>query len=241
MSKLERKLAGDGLVITGELPVVDGGGIEAVRAEARAVRAVGRCRQRDRQHRRARARLQRRRRDRAQDARHGADPAGRLPRQEPPRDPGRHRRRRAARRREHLLPHRRRRHGRRREGGAPGLRPRRPAGDRHRGRDRARRVPLGPQDRAGAAPLHRRRREPGRAAAGLSRASARSRRRARARASCSCRSVTSPRISRRSAPSGRASGCSSARRSCPRSASSPARGRSSSWTPRCRASRCRRR
>ena len=31
MSKLEQKLAGDGLVITGELPVVDGGGIEAVR------------------------------------------------------------------------------------------------------------------------------------------------------------------------------------------------------------------
>src|SRR3954453_7334105 len=31
MSRLEQKLAGDGLVITGELPVVDGGGIEAVR------------------------------------------------------------------------------------------------------------------------------------------------------------------------------------------------------------------
>ena len=31
MSELERKLAGDGLVITGELPVVDGGGIDAVR------------------------------------------------------------------------------------------------------------------------------------------------------------------------------------------------------------------
>ncbi|MDX6561535.1 MAG: methylenetetrahydrofolate reductase [Gaiellales bacterium] len=31
MSKLEQKLAGDGLVITGELPVVDGGGLEAVR------------------------------------------------------------------------------------------------------------------------------------------------------------------------------------------------------------------
>ena len=42
----------------------------------------------------------------------------------------------------------------------------------------ARRVSLGPQDRAGAAPLHRRRREPGRAAAGLPRRSARSRRRA---------------------------------------------------------------
>src|SRR6476646_3656026 len=31
MSRLEQKLAGEGLVITGELPVVDGGGIEAVR------------------------------------------------------------------------------------------------------------------------------------------------------------------------------------------------------------------
>ena len=31
MSKLEQKLMGDGLVVTGELPVVDGGGIEAVR------------------------------------------------------------------------------------------------------------------------------------------------------------------------------------------------------------------
>jgi methylenetetrahydrofolate reductase (NADPH) len=31
VSKLEQKLAGDGLVITGELPVVDGGGLEAVR------------------------------------------------------------------------------------------------------------------------------------------------------------------------------------------------------------------
>jgi methylenetetrahydrofolate reductase (NADPH) len=32
MSELERKLAGEGLVLTGELPVVDGGGLEAVRA-----------------------------------------------------------------------------------------------------------------------------------------------------------------------------------------------------------------
>jgi methylenetetrahydrofolate reductase (NADPH) len=31
VSRLEQKLAGDGLVITGELPVVDGGGLEAVR------------------------------------------------------------------------------------------------------------------------------------------------------------------------------------------------------------------
>ncbi|MDX6539131.1 MAG: methylenetetrahydrofolate reductase, partial [Gaiellales bacterium] len=31
MSELERKLAGDGLVITGELPGVDGGGMDAVR------------------------------------------------------------------------------------------------------------------------------------------------------------------------------------------------------------------
>ena len=31
MSRLEQKLAGDGLVVTGELPVVDGGGIDAVR------------------------------------------------------------------------------------------------------------------------------------------------------------------------------------------------------------------
>ena len=170
MSELERKLAGDGLVITGELPVVDGGGLDAVRAEARAVRAVGRRRQRDRQHRRARARVQRRGRDRAEAARRRADHAGRLPRQEPPRDPGRHRRRRAARHREHLLPDRRRRDGGRRAGGPPGLRPRRPAGDRHGRGDRARRVPLGPQDRAGAAPLHRRRREPGRTAARLPRA-----------------------------------------------------------------------
>jgi methylenetetrahydrofolate reductase (NADPH) len=33
MSVLEQKLAGDGLVITGELPIVDGGGLEAVRAK----------------------------------------------------------------------------------------------------------------------------------------------------------------------------------------------------------------
>jgi methylenetetrahydrofolate reductase (NADPH) len=72
--------------------VVDGGGIEAVRrkleqyepwvdavnatdntaAHAHASNVVGR--------------------DRAAEARHGADPAGRLPRQEPARDPGRHRR-----------------------------------------------------------------------------------------------------------------------------------------------------
>jgi methylenetetrahydrofolate reductase (NADPH) len=32
VSELERKLAGDGLVITGELPVVDGGGLDAVRS-----------------------------------------------------------------------------------------------------------------------------------------------------------------------------------------------------------------
>ena len=71
--------------------------------------------------------------------------------------------------------------------------------------------------------------------------SARSRRRAPARASCSCRSATSPPTSRRSAPSGRASASSSAPRCCPRSASSPGRGRSSSWTRRCRASWFRRR
>jgi methylenetetrahydrofolate reductase (NADPH) len=33
MSELERKLAGDGLVITGELPIVDGGGLDAVQAK----------------------------------------------------------------------------------------------------------------------------------------------------------------------------------------------------------------
>jgi len=33
MSELERKLAGDGIVITGELPIVDGGGLDAVRAK----------------------------------------------------------------------------------------------------------------------------------------------------------------------------------------------------------------
>jgi 5-methyltetrahydrofolate--homocysteine methyltransferase len=33
MSELERKLAGSGLVITGELPIVDGGGLDAVRAK----------------------------------------------------------------------------------------------------------------------------------------------------------------------------------------------------------------
>jgi len=70
--------------------------------------------------------------------------------------------------------------------------------------------------------------------------SARSRRRAQARASCSCRSGTSLPTWRRSAPTGRASASSSARRSCPRSCSSGARGRSSSWTPTCRASRSRR-
>ena len=139
MSELERKLAGDGLVITAELPMVDGGGLDAVRQRARAVRAVGRRDQRDRQHGRARARLQRRDRDRAQAARRRADHAGRLPRQEPARAAGRHRRRGAARRREHLLPDRRRRDRGRRAGGAPRLRPRRPAADRHRGRDRARR------------------------------------------------------------------------------------------------------
>ena len=31
MSELERKLAGEGLVITGELSAVDGGGLDAVR------------------------------------------------------------------------------------------------------------------------------------------------------------------------------------------------------------------
>ena len=31
MSELERKLAGGGLVITGEMPVIDGGGLDAVR------------------------------------------------------------------------------------------------------------------------------------------------------------------------------------------------------------------
>ena len=192
MSELERKLAGDGLVITGELPVVDGGGHGRRAPAARAVRAVGRRDQRDRQHRRARARLQRRGRDRAQAARRRADHADRLPRQEPARDPGRHRRRRAARHREHLLPDRRRRDRGRRAGGAPRLRPRRPAADRHGGRDRARRVPLGPQRSSrrrtsSSAPsrTRARRRSP-------TAPSARSRRRAPARASCSCRSVTSP-------------------------------------------------
>ena len=33
MSELERKLAGSGLVVTGELPIVDGGGLDAVRAK----------------------------------------------------------------------------------------------------------------------------------------------------------------------------------------------------------------
>ena len=33
MSELERKLAGGGVVITGELPIVDGGGLDAVRAK----------------------------------------------------------------------------------------------------------------------------------------------------------------------------------------------------------------
>ena len=183
---------------------------------------MGRRRQRDRQHRRARARVQRRGRDRAQDARRRADHAGRLPRQEPPRDPGRHRRRRAA---------RRSRTSRCLTGDDV------TAGDEQEARRvfdldgpqvivtaaaiARGRVPLGPQDRARAAPLHRRRREPGRAAARLPRRSARSRRRAPARASCSCRSATSPRSSRRSAPRGRASASSSARRSCRRSASSP--------------------
>ena len=60
-------------------------------------------------------------------ARGGADHAGRLPRQEPARAGGRHRRREHVRRREHLLPDRRRRDRRRRAGGAPGVRPRRPA------------------------------------------------------------------------------------------------------------------
>jgi methylenetetrahydrofolate reductase (NADPH) len=33
VSELERKLAGDGLVVTGELPIVDGGGLDAVQAK----------------------------------------------------------------------------------------------------------------------------------------------------------------------------------------------------------------
>jgi methylenetetrahydrofolate reductase (NADPH) len=33
VSELERKLAGDGLVLTGELPIVDGGGLDAVQAK----------------------------------------------------------------------------------------------------------------------------------------------------------------------------------------------------------------
>ena len=89
--------------------------------------AVRRRDQRDRQRRRARARVERRDGGRDDPPRRRADHAGRLPGQEPARAAGRHRRRQHVRRREHLLPDRRRRDRRRRAGGAPRVRPRRPA------------------------------------------------------------------------------------------------------------------
>ena len=88
---------------------------------------------------------------------------GRLPRQEPTRLPGGHRRCRAARRRERLLPDGRRRDRRRRAGGAAGLRPRRSSARQRRLDDRRRPLPVRPSDRAGARPLHRSGREPRRA------------------------------------------------------------------------------
>ena len=126
--------------------------------------ALGGRDERDRQHGRSRARFERRGGDRPRPGRCRADPPGRLPRQEPDRLPGGHRRRGVSRRREHLLPDRRRRHGRRRARGAASVRPRRPAADRGRDRPLAGPLPLGTPDRAGAGVVRRRRRERGRAA-----------------------------------------------------------------------------
>ena len=185
--------AGDRLILTGEAPSVDGGPLEAFHERIAEMAHVGGRDERDRQHGRARSRLERRRRDRPPARRGRADHAGRLPRQEPARHPGGHRRRCAARRREHLLPDRGRRHRRRRARGDARVRPRRPAA--HSRRDRcSHRAATSPDARSSPAPrLFVGAVENAAApAARTSRASGRRRRSRPARASCSCRSAYHP-------------------------------------------------
>ena len=162
--------AGERLVLTGEAPAIDGGDARRVQRAHRGDGAwVDAMNATDNTAAHAHAsNVAVRDRDRAGGRR--ADPAGRLPGQEPARLPGRHRRGGAARRREHLLPDRRRRHRRRRAGGPARLRPRRPAARSASPPALARGpLPLRAPARPAAAAVRRRGREPGRAAARLPR------------------------------------------------------------------------
>ena len=239
MSELERKLAGDGLVITGELPVVDGGGLEAVRAQARAVRALGGRRQRHRQHGRARARVQRggghraasssasSRSCRSSAATRTASrsrPTSSAPRctasRTSPASPATTSRPATSRRRAGCSTSTARRSS------SPLPRSRAASTSRAARSSRRRTSSSAPSRTPGAPPLAYR---------AAARAQEGARGRALPAAADRLRARASRGVLRRGAS---ASGCSSTRRCCPRSASSPAHGRSSSWTPRCRASRC---
>ena len=114
-----------------------------------------------------------------------AGAAGRLPRPQPHRHPGRRAGRRGDGRRQRPLPDRRRRAGRRPAGRPSGLRPRFDLAARNRAHH-ARRgaLPLRPKDHLAAAPLHRRRRQSLRAALRLPAAAARQEGRRPARSSC---------------------------------------------------------
>ena len=137
-----------------------------VRRQLAPMQDVARRGQRDRQHGRPRARLAARGRHRAEAVRRRADHAARLPRPQPARAAGRHRRRRDARHRELCCPHRRRRHRRRRARGqgASSTSTARSCIALARGMLAEGRYLSGRAARARAAAVRRRRREPGRPA-----------------------------------------------------------------------------